>query len=231
MKASLILSCVAFVSVVVGVGAVGRASVLPLNNSDFEQGPIFPTVPPTGWVLSANPNTAGVVTITAGTSQYVTLPDGATSGTDKVFFANAASPILLRNVTPYTFHDGDTYTVSMDIGGRKDITQTFNHISVSLFGIDSNSVIHHVLSQSYVNPTDFTAGFGNWTHVSTSAALPFSSGADGLAIYLDINFVGGNQPNIDNVMLEQTTTPIPEPASLGLLMLGSVIMLRRRRSI
>lgn len=210
MSFSMSKSFAASLVAVLGISSASFGAIL-ITNGDFETGPSYPSAP-TGWTTAG---ITGITTVTAGTAAWDTLPNGATSGTDKAaFFSNSS---LLRQANIGTFQTGTQYQLSFQYGDPKTINNAFT-LSYNVFGFDGS--VHGFLAGA-LTPADFTPG--NWKTKTVSATAV--AALNGMPIYVDFSIGSGSQPYIDNVSFQA----VPEPTSLGLAGAGALLMARRRR--
>jgi hypothetical protein len=209
----------------------GSASATPITVANFS----FETpgtnnggagCPITGWTCSTNSSSMGVyVPVTTqfpsganGLSGGAIVPDGTQAAylalTNGFISQNTAA--LIANST--------TYTLSVFVGRRND----FNPAISGSIALTNNGTVFATLAMS-------APAQGQWldetvSYTTTLADSLLFGGTLGIRI-TDLN---GNQLNVDDVRLSQSTTTVtdvPEPATLGLFGLGlaAVGVARRKR--
>ena len=200
------------------VGVV-QASVIPVGNGSFETVGVSIGVGGGGEAWYSLPASAPGVWEYTGTTDAWTQYQVGTS--DGAHFTAAADGTRILNLIKFgtltqtfsTVNAGDAFTLEFDVakgllggsGGAGTLTAS---ILVGGTPIATGATFAT------------TVAAGAWDH-KTLTGTATSTGA------LSISFAPGtNSPWLDNV----TMTVVPEPASLGLLSLAGLAMLRRRRA-
>ncbi len=139
---------------------------------------------------------------------FNTVPDGVT-----VAYSNGGG---LTQTVAALAQAGVTYTLQVDVGYRKDVTDQ----SLPELVVGSNTIANVI-----PNPPQFS---GDWvTDTITYTATALDAGAP-ISIVLTANGVQGNW---DNVRLSDNLAAIPEPMSVALFGTGiAALGLFRRRS-
>jgi MYXO-CTERM domain-containing protein len=148
---------------------------------------------------------------------------------------------------------GAQYTLSVDVGNRADLgVLATNNIIAGLYvgspkpHVETNAGGDHywvfpgyqytsdpqlgggpVLSDQ---PTPTAGTFATWQMTyDAPASIPTGDLYIVLGTWSNSGGVSGDQTDFTNVAITSPESPAPEPASLGLLGLGGLVMLRRRR--
>ncbi len=172
---------------------------------------------PTGWLLSGTENRGVASTATDsffGASLAVT-PD-ADANDQAVFLADSTS---FYQVLTGTLQANSTYTLMVDVGDRSTDPGTGNPSIALGTGTTMGS---NLLTPATSDTTAPALGeWTTWTVTYTTDASPTGLG-DPLRIDLFATSAAGW---FDNVRLEV----VPEPATMSLLALGGIAMLRRHK--
>ena len=149
------------------------------------------------------------------TPQLNYIPDGAT-----VAYSNGGT---ITQVIAATAVAGQTYTLRVDLGFRKDVTmQGFAYLAVGPFYTGAM-----VMATPASTPVDFT---GDWLTYSASYTATAADAGQSIGIMLG---AAGVQGDFDNVRLDATAA-VPEPAAWSLLIAGFGVTgaaLRRRAAV
>jgi hypothetical protein len=180
------------------------------NASSYTTFPGYSSSPnpsnPADWVVSA-PANAGVNGPDTGfyASQGEPFAPASTTGVNDFAFMQGGE--LYQAVATTA---GQTYQLTYDAGARNGTTSSMNTIAFD--DVNNDTIVTQSPSLSDANFTSFTLDF---TAASSSTAITF----------LDT----GNTPDVSNVIL----TPIPEPATLGLVAMGGLglLLLKRRKTV
>lgn len=212
------IASLASLVVAAGLASQASAALVPLANPSFEAdftGPYNYKEGATGWVKTGTHNwlesdgfAVPHVAPADGSYHVVIGPwDKATNTYTQILTADEI---------------GATVTLTVAIGNRAAVQTAAanNQISILLDGASAASTVLSVL------PAD-----GQWTDLSVTYTV--QAGDVGKALGAQIANVGGgwwddSRVHADNVRLD--IAAIPEPASLGLVGLASLAMIRRRRT-
>ncbi len=153
---------------------------------------------PTGWVVSvpANAGVNGPDTGFFGTQGEPFAPASTTGVRDFAFMQGGQ---IFQTVTTTA---GQAYQVTYDAGARGNTPSTMN--TVAWDNVNHAAIVTQSPGLSEANFTSFTMDF---TAASSSTQIVFED--------------TGGTPDVSNVSL----TPVPEPASLGLVAVGGLGML------
>ena len=203
--------CVLFASIVLAITGAASATLLPVANHDFEVGNPYPAgLNGQGWGASA------------GIYMFPKSPTPNGSPQACLFNSNASSQAIYQTVES-TIQAGYTYTLTADFcNGRTDLAEHWTTLSMQLWAKDASGDPTDLLFNDLTYYDDFTAA-EQWIEVSNSYTDDGTYA--GRNLILQFQILGGWQPWLDNVRLDE----VPEPATMALLMLGGVGLLRRRR--
>jgi hypothetical protein len=210
-------------SLILGAAPANAASIALINGNLETPGTNFP-------VLNANNNPAHGWYHTAETWAVTTTgpssPQEAGGGAMHGLIHGQASGGAIRQVTPTVMVEGTTYTAMMDIYHR-DFTSsgsgTFSLISGTSSGSGGTITILNTTTGITAPVTQ-----GQWLlDVTVQYTATAADAGNFIGIAIDNVSGASNWIEFDNVRLD--AAPIPEPASLGLLALGGLGLLTRRR--
>ena len=213
--------------------SLAHASPVTVNNFSFEQDVTggANTTPPTGWTAfyGAQPNNfigsqaaanaqytaSPPLTFPGNGNQFVYINNGGGAGADGIYQDVGA---LLANTT---------YTLTVAVGSRADWGGGNGQGTISLLNGTDQTGTQLASTTSNVGAqlgtfTDFTATFTTSGSVSGDLTIDLA----------DLGPSGFTQANFDNVRLDATVAPVPEPATCALLGCGllSLIALRRKQT-
>lgn len=208
---------------------------------------LFVSIGLLAFALSAN---AGLFTFDSG---VVTLNDSSPASPDPVVFNVSGLDGVVTNVGLYfngmnhTFPD-DLAAVLFSSSGTSTLLfdgpgDNFESPTSSWDWKFDESISSTQLSNNGSNATGFyAAGQNEWNSVFTSApAGPYGSSLlnyNGLSaaaasgnwsLFIE-DFIPGDEGTVRNIQLRITTESVPEPASLAVLGLGAIALLRRRKN-
>jgi hypothetical protein len=145
------------------------------------------------------------------------LPDG-----NIVAYTNGGS--ISQTLTGISLLPNSTYTLSVDVGRRFDVSTTAASYSISL---DNGSSVFCTTGNT-PSGSIFAGSF-------VDVVLTCTTGATVPTGFLGIDLTGvGRQMDFDNVQLNVTSTSVPEPSALVLLLTGlgvvGLLFARSRRN-
>jgi hypothetical protein len=221
--------CNLFVSsLVLSVAGVAGASTVPVtvNNYSFEaSGSTTNNV--TQWeTMQGATGYALVYAPLSSTFPITGIPDGVN------VLALYRPDYGVAQETSATLTSGASYTLTMALGARNDDINETTSIQIRAGGTDYATST--LLAETTVNAATIAKGsFADYS-------VTFDSSSPGYAALLSANAgqnlrvavittanSQGAETDVDNVRFTQTE--VPEPASLGMLAVGGLLMLRRRR--
>lgn len=187
-------------------------------------------------------NTALSSSVTAGHSVYVGLTINVASAATGDYFLHFAPTITDTNTqSARLFLQAATggYVVGMAFGSTGATYGTtvlpFNTNEQVVFRYDIVSGATNDTAALYVNPTDSATEGNNTTYMTaannsvsepgqTFATVNFRQGAQNLAPFLTLDNL-----TVATTFAEAVPAAAPEPASLGVLAAGGLLLLRRRK--
>lgn len=206
------------------ISATANAASL-ITNGSFEQGAPYAATytAPSGW------------TTVSGDTQYgpastwgLTPPDG----TQLAVFGGTASFQGGIKTTWFSVTQGQQYTFSFDATGVAAYTADWTPVAWEQWKMGVYYTVRYtdgaLINTTAVDGATFPVAVNNWTTTSGN----FTAAQSGFATMEVFLYNNGWTPDgavysaVDNFNLEA----VPEPASLGLLGLSSVLLLRRRRA-
>ena len=193
--------------------SVAQATMVNIVNGDFEDTTVM------------YPNAAGPVgwTVNHGGIGVFGAPAGHSSAYACLFNATAMNSQVLFQEVPHVIKSGYTYTYSVDFNCGVGLTQptAWDSLSIQLWSDTGTAKEQMIIIP--VTPGDFTAA-NQWKTFSDS--ITADSTIAGRTMFVQFQLIGGIQPFLDNVTIEE----VPEPMTLSLLALGGLMSLRRHRS-
>ncbi len=224
---------------VAATAAVSSAAVINVPGGSFET-PVqatgtFSFGAPNFGVVAANGSTdVGIQNIGdfSGTAGVPAATPGATDGKQAVFLGNGQAPIsIFQDLTGAGSAGAASYTLTVALasrGGTASAGASFAGANVGLQDVTSGAApvvtfVPLTALQTGTTPNAPSLGYSNY-----SVTLPATgiAAGDTLRVFLD-KLDGTPLLLADNFRL---ASAVPEPASLGLLGLGGLTLLRRRRS-
>ena len=209
---------------ILAVVAVTRAELLVVPNASFE----LPDTANFNFDIADwdNPGATGVFANTAGFGNLITNADG-----DQMAFMNCDAGNPDNNLyidLGYTLESGKTYTLTVGVAARSDSApgdpantkmelRLFTRVP-ELTVLTSREVVYSDLSS-----TELTY----YSATLNAVDIPVGSIGQGFGIWLDSTVGTGGDWTLDNV----TLTMVPEPATMILLGLGGLGLLKRRREV
>lgn len=221
---------------------VAQAAVITVANGSFETGvaPLgagegndawspLPASAPGVWEYTANgsspygvygvdttvhPPQTGAHFYTAADGNYV-LNLGAA--------ADGSTPKQITQALPYTVTAGDVFTLDFYVGkGRQSNSGGAGDLTASILV----GGINIATNNTAIATGDLTGNTTDtWYHKTVTGT---ATGTGALSISFAPNATAGGAPWIDNVTMS-VSPAVPEPASLGLLSLAGLALVRRRK--
>ena len=218
------------------LAGTGSASAVTVLNNDFAS----PNLTPGGYDTTGGVSAAADTAITSwglsgygGLYQYATPPTGIDG--NQVFFTDTIGGQALAGSS-----EGYNADVYQDVGAL--LPNTTYSLTVAMDYSGSSSYAGEVAVLDFVNGTSDSVGTSSGSLLATQSYTPTTtftpislSYTTGNSVSGDLTLVlGSGSPenarlNYNNVQL--TTTPVPEPATLGLVAIGgmSLLLLKRRK--
>jgi hypothetical protein len=177
-----------------------------------------------GWTFAGSSNSFGTYnpSIDYYTNSSITDPPnsgviGTMNGARVAYIFNSTGAgASITASGQHTVVTGETYLLTVAIGQRNATQQSFSRVTLSLWDGDS------LLASSDVTTAPALGSFGDASLSYTAQAVD----AGNLRIQLSVP-ANTNYADFDNVRL--SVTPVPEPATLGLMALGVAVVASRRR--
>jgi len=203
------------------VTGITRAELLVVPNASFEA----PDTTFFSWDIAdwGNPGNTGTFSNTAGFGNLITNADG-----DQLAFMNGDAGDFNNNIymdLAYTLESGKTYTLTVGVAARSDSAPgdpANTKMELRLFTrvpeltiLASREVVYSDLSNTELTYYSATVN---------AADIPALAIGQGFGIWFDSTAGTGGDWTLDNV----TLTMIPEPATMLLMGLGGIGLLKRR---
>lgn len=217
-----------------------HAAIIPVTNPSFESPYIvgqgfegFPLID--GWSQFDAPNSlfnTGVFVNPAPGSldPIVNLPNHIDNATgDQLAFLGSQVGNGFTQALASTFEVGKSYQLTIDVGISVRVPPSDRQrAAVALLFNNGGSPAE--VAGILLDPTQFSGTTLNTVTIDVPQVLPTDPYANANIL---IAVLGAGEAgafwNFDNVKLTDATPQIPEPASLGLLALGTLALLRRQR--
>jgi hypothetical protein len=213
------------------ISATANAANL-ITNGSFEQGPLGTTnylktwSSPQGWVSLGGDTSFG-----QGGRDYSTT---ATDGSYLASIGGNASWTAGVKTTWFSLTQGQQYTFSFDATGEAAYMADWTPVAWEQWKMGLYYTVRYtdgaLINTTAVDGAVFPVAINNWTTTSVTFT-PAQSGNVTVEVFTYNNSWTPNgyvYSAVDNFKLEAAA--VPEPASLGLLGLSSVLLLRRRRA-
>lgn len=222
--------CILIVGVmlVAAVQTEAHADFLPVVNPGFElPGGLY--VEPTGWTVEDGPGRfRGYTNDLAG---QLLPPPGVDIGNYSGFTEGGAASAS-QIIEGYSIQANTTYTLSVLVGGRNNVFDTFGGSQIMLFDADTSSILAEYTLHRTNNPSP-PEGFFELQSISFSTEV--NGGPIGNRLGIRLSGLGeGPQTWFDNVVLQTTAEVIPEPGSIVLVSIGALGLIgyswRRQRT-
>jgi hypothetical protein len=200
-----------FFAMLLAIVPSASATAIPVTNASFETLPggglpfscgtncafsVDGVIP--GWTTSNTPSGEFQPGPPTNTTYFNSIPDGSV-----IAYLDAAGTIT-QSVGAVSAA-GQLYTLLVDIGQRKDLAGAF---------IGTEQL---VIGSTVINGTGAAPTAGNW---STFTAMYITTAADiGQTISIQLSSAGV-EGDFDNVRLDSSVAPVPEPMTVGLLGFG-----------
>ena len=201
-------------SALLACAGVAQAAVIPVANGSFE------TVGTGGVPWYALPDPGAWSGPVGPYDVYdIGIPEHFSNAPDGVRVANLGAAGVITQTLSYTVVAGDVFTLDFYVGkgqagnsgGSGDLTASIL-VGTTTIGTDAT-----------IATGDVTGNTTNtWYHKTVTGT---ATGTGALSISFAPNATAGGSPWLDNV----TMTVVPEPASLGLLSMAGLALMRRRR--
>ena len=224
MRLLVFVFCILALCLFFGNGAAW-GDIVPIQNASFEStspltspcaGPgtcLFNGGPIPGWSFTGPTGSFEP----SSTFLNLPLPDG-----NIVAYTNGGS--ISQTLTGISLLPNSIYTLSVDVGRRFDVPVGASSYSISLDG-----------GSSVFCTTGTTSNVSIAAGTFLDVVLTCATGASVPSGFLGINLTGfGRQMDFDNVQLNVTSTTVPEPSALILMLTGlgvvALLFARSRRN-
>jgi len=203
-----VTACLIFAAQATAPAAVVQPDNASFENPDNDGSPSFPA--PTDWTTFGNLGNLGVI------DQANSNIPNAFDGTQWVFLTEGTGPggIVSSNIGPAI--GGATYTISFGLG---------NNLASGVTVPDSLDVILQTDTNftANIDPSSLVPNDGDTAATSVDITLPGAE--DGKSLSLIFRVQGGS----DQILLDNVSVAIPEPASFAMLGAAALMLVRRRR--
>lgn len=186
------------------------AAPIVVDNFSFESAAIGAP----GGVSSVHPGWTGGLVFRPTTATVPVVPDGL-----QVLFLQGAGASSTQTLSA-VLTAGTTYTLLVDVGSRQD----FNFIGTYAITLEGASGV-------LASTTTPTPANGSFVTASLSYAALIGDASLGQALTIRITHTGAGSSTglFDNVRLDASPTNVPEPSSIGFVLLGLTLVAAKLR--
>jgi len=213
----MMIRLLAVTACLIFAAATAPAAVVQPDNASFENpdndgSPSFPA--PTDWTTFGNLGNLGVI------DQANSNIPNAFDGTQWVFLTEGTGPggIVSSNIGPAI--GGATYTISFGLGQNMATTATPPDSLDVILQTDVNFIAN-------INPSLLVPNGGDTAATSVDITLPNTENGKSLSLIFRVE--ASSAGSDDQILLDNVSVAIPEPASFAMLGAAALMLVRRRR--